>query len=299
MRTGQLSGATPAIYAAPRRVTDLKECAFHHTIEIPGYGLVEAEWDLRDNARAYLGNVEFSGKRVLEVGVANGFLSFFMERQGAEVVGFDHAERHGWDMVPYAGHDYLARMHEYQAGLRRLGNGYWLAHRAFNSTARVVYGGIYEIPTEIGPVDITTFCTALRHVRDPFLLLQRALALTKETVVVTEPLSSQYWMPKLLRRIAPLRRAAEKMRLPLKLYMKVADASMLFLPRYWEGNYFWSWWEFSPEIIKRFIGALGFEDTTVTFHSQRWKDQLAPFFTVVGRRRKPGPVATDDFVAQP
>ncbi len=281
---------TPALYAPPRHVTDLAECAFYHTIDIPSYGVIEGEWDLRGHEQQYLGGVAFSGKRVLEVGVANGFLSFFMERQGANVVGYDRSEQHAWDIVPYAGDDYLTRQREYQASLGRLANGYWLAHRAFNSKARMVYGSVYEIPEGIGSVDIAVLCTALRHVRDPFLLLSRALRLTRQTVVVTESVSERYWLPKALRQIAPLRRAAEKIRLPLKLYTKVADASMLFLPVHQEGNYFWSWWEFNPEIITRFLGILGFEDTTVTFHSERWKGRPVQHFTVVGRRTKPEPI---------
>ncbi|MBV9971725.1 MAG: hypothetical protein JO135_00155, partial [Candidatus Eremiobacteraeota bacterium] len=35
-------------YAEPRTVTNLSDCYFYHTMEIPGYGLVEGQWDLRD-----------------------------------------------------------------------------------------------------------------------------------------------------------------------------------------------------------------------------------------------------------
>jgi predicted nicotinamide N-methyase len=34
----------------------------------------------------YLGNFDFVGKRVLDVGAASGFLTFEMEKRGAEVV---------------------------------------------------------------------------------------------------------------------------------------------------------------------------------------------------------------------
>ena len=30
-----------SVYAEPRTVTDLEECYFYHSMEIPGYGLVE------------------------------------------------------------------------------------------------------------------------------------------------------------------------------------------------------------------------------------------------------------------
>ena len=37
------------IYAVPKIVTELDQCGFYHTMEIPEHGVVEGEWDLRDN----------------------------------------------------------------------------------------------------------------------------------------------------------------------------------------------------------------------------------------------------------
>ena len=71
------------VYAAPRTVTDLNDCNFYHTMDVPGVGRVTGEWDLRAGAREYLGGVPFAGKRVFEMGLASGFLSFFMKREGA------------------------------------------------------------------------------------------------------------------------------------------------------------------------------------------------------------------------
>ena len=80
---------TDGIYAIPRAVTSLQDCYFYHSMEIPGWGEVRGEWDLRGGEAAYLGNVDLKDKRVLELGAASGFLSFYMERQGADVVGYD------------------------------------------------------------------------------------------------------------------------------------------------------------------------------------------------------------------
>ena len=63
-----------AIYASPRVVTRLEDCFFYHSIEIPGYGLVEGPWDLRASIGDYLGGVDLCGKRVLELGTASGFV---------------------------------------------------------------------------------------------------------------------------------------------------------------------------------------------------------------------------------
>jgi 2-polyprenyl-3-methyl-5-hydroxy-6-metoxy-1,4-benzoquinol methylase len=88
------------LYAQPRDVTNLGNCDFYHTMDLPGYGTVEGGWDLRGSVREYLGGVSFTGKRVLDVGKASGFLTFHMESQGAEVVAYDLSEYHGWDVIP-------------------------------------------------------------------------------------------------------------------------------------------------------------------------------------------------------
>src|SRR6201998_1346257 len=94
------------IYATPRTITNIDECFFYHTMDIPGYGHVEGQWDLREGIREYLGAVDLKGKRVLEIGTASGFVCFYMESQGAEVVAYDLSEEHIWDLVPFSQYDY-------------------------------------------------------------------------------------------------------------------------------------------------------------------------------------------------
>src|SRR5262249_36621471 len=134
----------------------------------------------------YLGGVSFAGKRVLDVGTASGCLSFHMEREGAEVVSFDLSDAHCWDTVPYAGTDVLQSNRMSQANLRRINNSYWFCHRAYQSKNRVVYGTVYTIPRDIGPVDVAVYGSILLHLRDPFLALQTGLQLVKDTVIVAD-----------------------------------------------------------------------------------------------------------------
>src|SRR5438046_10691371 len=91
-----------SIYAEPRTVTDLEDCYFYHSMEIPGYGLVEGPWDLRGGVDDYLGGVDLRDKRVLEIGTASGFLCFTMEGRGAEGVASDLSDDHSWDVGPCA-----------------------------------------------------------------------------------------------------------------------------------------------------------------------------------------------------
>ena len=63
------------IFADPLKVEDIGDCSFYHTVELPGYGVINGEWDLRGRVNEYLGNVDFAGQRVLEIGPASGFLN--------------------------------------------------------------------------------------------------------------------------------------------------------------------------------------------------------------------------------
>ena len=127
-----------SVYVEPRTVTDLEECYFYHSMEIPGYGLVEGPWDLRGGVDDYLGNVDLNGKRVLEVGTASGFLCFTMEGRGADVVAYDLSDQQSWDVVPYSQYDHESFDTERREHLRKLNNSWWLAHGAFESSAKVV-----------------------------------------------------------------------------------------------------------------------------------------------------------------
>ena len=260
------------VYAEPRIVTDLAECAFYHTVDLPGYGRVEGQWDLREGARDYLGGIPLAGKRVLEIGTASGFLCFWMERQGADVVAFDLSEDHEWDIVPYAGHDYAELIARRKAHLREINNAWWLSHRAYGSRAKVVYGTVYSIPDEIGLVDVTTFGAVLRHLRDPFLALQNALRLTRETVVVTANPSVRYSLPQLaFGRLKP---------------------AMAFLPDFRKRGPTESWWHLTPDVVKQFIGVLGFEKAEVKYHFQKYRGKRRLLYTVVGTRTRGTPAAS-------
>lgn len=181
-----------SIYATPRVISDLKDCFFYHTMTLPGIGTVEGNWNLNPNIQNYLGNVNFSKKRVLDVGCANGVVSFYMEQQGADVISYDLDKNGDWDMVPFAKWEELMPIaNDRKVIIDKLNNGYWLAHRLFNSKAKVVYGSVYAIPEAIGPVDISVYGSILLHLRDPFLALQRGLRLTRSAVIISEILRGQ------------------------------------------------------------------------------------------------------------
>jgi hypothetical protein len=70
----------------------LDECAFYHATDLPGSVEPDWEWDLRAGIDAYLGGVSFAGERVLEAGPASGFVTAYMDRQGADVLSVELSE---------------------------------------------------------------------------------------------------------------------------------------------------------------------------------------------------------------
>ena len=297
-------------YAAPRVVTRLEDCFFYHTIEIPGHGLVEGPWDLRAGIEDYLGHVPVRGKRVLELGTASGFVCFHMERQGAEVVAYDLSPQHAHlqNVVVFPADDLRQMAAEYSSLIHLVNNAWWFCHRALRSSARVVYGNVYDVPGSIGTVDVATFGCLLLHLRDPFLALSSALRMVRETVIVTEP----FWMPVVLPPPAPslpavsgwrrhLLRLAHRMcgdplwrhevwlrqlEEHLRQYGEHMEAMpiMTLMPDYRRREPKDAWWHLSPLIVREFLGILGFEDSRVRFHDQRHAGGTTPMFTVVARR---------------
>jgi SAM-dependent methyltransferase len=251
-------------YAAPLGVTDISECYYYHTMDVPGHGVVTGEWDLRGGVDEYLGHEDVAGKRVLEIGTASGFVCFEMERRGADVVAYDLSPAQSWDVVPYAGLDLAQEVARRREHILRLNKSWWFNHRAFGSRARVVYGTVYAIPPSIGPIDLCTFGAILLHVRDPFLALQNAAALRPATIVVTE----------LAQRRSPFSLLARPAR----------RRSPLFLPNAVKGEPRDAWWSFAPESISNMLGILGYRTERVVRHAQLYANRRTPMFTVVARR---------------
>lgn len=244
------------IYAEPLPVNDISDCFFYHTIDLPGFGTIDGHWDLRDNIDQYLGNYDFKGKRVLEIGTADGMLCFEMEKRGAQVVAVDLSSDFDWEFVPYSRTDYKNEIQLRKDKVNRLNNAFWLGHKLFNSTAKMVYSPVYHVPLEIGKVDVVTFGAVLLHLHNPFGALQHVLQLATDAVIVTDLFE-----------------------------IKNKDIpSMIFLPNFQTALPAAMWWYLSTAVIQKMAGVLGFTQSTVTIHKQKHFGKEKELFTVVARR---------------
>ncbi len=247
-------------YSAPRPIASADECYFYHTMDVPGHGTIQGEWDLRGSVDKYLGNFDFKGKRVLDVGAASGILSFHIEKQGAEVVSFDLSENFDWDIVPFAENDNDATRSERRSHLRKINNGYWLCHKAFGSNARMVNGVVYDIPQTIGPVDVAVFGSILLHLRDPFLALENAARLTKEAIIVSD--------------LSPYGRLGSKYKKSPRFMPKSADP----------GGINDGWFRLPPLLVQEYLGILGFKQSTLTWNSFKYGERTRLIYTIIAQR---------------
>jgi SAM-dependent methyltransferase len=252
----------------PSQLPDFKECYFYHTMDVPGQGLINGDWDLRNNMGAYLGNVDFKGKRVLDVGTASGCLAFHMEKLGADVVGYDLDKTFPMDVAP-SRYGYQRHSSDHEKYIDAVNKGFWFAHIALGSKATMRYGTVYQMPADIGSVDISVFGSILLHLRDPFLALKNAIRLTKEKCIVAEPI----WQP--------------RQRWIMDLVSRFIGPYQIFAPDYSSSVPQATWWLLTPAIVQKYLAALGFEKSVVTYHEQLFRGTKYPLFTIVAERTQP------------
>jgi SAM-dependent methyltransferase len=230
--------------AAPRDIENLEDCHFYHTLDLPGFGTVEGEWDLRGRFDDYVDGIDLRGKTVLDVGTANGFLTFEAEKRGAkQVVSFDIGDAKYQHLLPFKDglyyQDYEAWRANQSAGYERWKNGYWLAHRLYDSKARAFYGNIYDLPTAAGTFDVAIIGSVLEHLSDQVSALASVARLTKSKLVVVTGL------------------------------LETEDRLAYFIPLADQPKLDYTWWAYSLGTYREVFAMLGFGIDSVKKNSYR------------------------------
>jgi SAM-dependent methyltransferase len=156
---------------------------FYHVMDIPGLGEVGGSWDLRSNLDVYLGRASYAGKIVLDIGAADGFLAFELEKRAARVVSIDLPTDSTPDLFP------LARaVGEAPAapnlvpGLRQ---AFWIGCRAFGSSVRLHESHAGRLDPRLTGFDVALIGNVLQHVSEPIGLVLDVSRRTR-TIVITE-----------------------------------------------------------------------------------------------------------------
>ena len=257
---------TPDLYQTPRTVSSASECDFYHSMDVPGLGVVEGQWDLRDGVDEYLGGYDFERKRVLEIGPATGFLTFHMEKRAREVVAVDlPIDDAFWDFVPYH-HLGLADRKERQNStvhqgfkqhIERIRNGFWYAYEKFESQSKVYYGSPYDLPDELGSFDVAVMSAVLLHTQSPVRTLESCARLVTDSIIITEQHDPS-----------------------------LGDDPVCRLAPTVENETWDTWWTFTPRFFQQYLSVLGFADQKLTLHKQLAHGTLHDMFTVVASRAR-------------
>jgi tRNA (mo5U34)-methyltransferase len=136
--------------------------SWYHTIELPDGTATDGRFDHRPLVRHYGLPDDLSGMRVLDVGTADGFWAFEMERRGAEVFALELPRLSDRDF-PAAARPLIAAQRDTPPGRR-----FQLARAALGSSVELVRMRVYDLdPSALGKFDFVHVGDVLLHLRDP------------------------------------------------------------------------------------------------------------------------------------
>lgn len=215
------------------KATEVSDGKFYHSMDLPGIGEVVGEWDLRGKVDSYLGNEDFQGRSVLDVGTGSGFLTFEIEKRGAaSVVSVEADSVRRIQLLPFLSHpiisDYEGWVQIGEAWLNMQKASYWIAHRAFGSKALAYYGDVYDLPAALGKFDTVVVAQILVHLRDPIAALTSMASRCKDTLIIVEGMIND---PK-----------------PMAEYLPIDAISPASI-----------WWKYSEGLYAQVLKLLGFE----------------------------------------
>lgn len=180
----------PAMSALRDRVADT---SWYHTIDLGGGLVTRGMVDPRGIVSSSGLPKDLAGKRVIDVGTCDGFWAFELERRGAkEVVAIDldsfadyDVPRSKREQIIEGGGDSLA-----DVGLQPVGEGFKLARDVLGSQVKREVVNVYDLsPENVGLFDVSFVGYLLVHLRDPQTALENIFSITRDYVVVVEPIA--------------------------------------------------------------------------------------------------------------
>jgi len=171
--------------SAPKSIDDPRLVGWYHTIDL-GDGLRSTgHYDLRSCVDQHGLPDSLEGKTALDVGTADGFWAFEMERRGADrVVGMDIASLMDFDYLP------TVREKLHAVLTRPLDRHFWFSHALLGSEIEHANCSVYELsPDSVGEFDIVFCGSLLLHLMNPLQALLHIRSVTSEMAVIATQLS--------------------------------------------------------------------------------------------------------------
>lgn len=177
---------------------------WYHTIEVSPGTTTPGWFDLRPIVDL-MPWPDVRGKRCLDVGPWDGFLSFELERRGAsEVVAADIGDPSDWDWpaaVRARGAETLREI----AG-EDPGGGFAIAKRLLGSSVERTETSIYDLsPDTVGEFDVVVCGSLLLHLKDPVRGLEAIRTVCRESFLSAEQISPALTLLSRKRPLAQLR----------------------------------------------------------------------------------------------
>jgi tRNA (mo5U34)-methyltransferase len=146
-----------------------------------------------------------AGKRCLDVGPYDGFLTFELERRGAsEVVAADIASPSEWDWAVLQrekGPEYIAST----AGTDP-GAGFKVARELLGSSVERVEVNVYDLsPERVGEFDVVVCGSLMLHLKDPVRALEAIRSVCREQFLSAEEINPSLALLSRRRPLAKLR----------------------------------------------------------------------------------------------
>jgi O-methyltransferase len=248
----------PTGFFEPRKSVRLEDCEFYHHIAYPNGEEHTGHWDLRGCVEDYLGRLDYSGSKVIEIGPASGYLTFAMEARGANVTAVELSNDYVGDIVPLPGRDPTREEYNRKQLVDRVIKSFWYGHERMNSRATVYYGNARCLPDDIGIFDIGLLGAVMLHSRDPFGMLIACANRVKQRIVIVD--AWHEWMER-------------------------NEPFLRFVPERANRNNNHTWWQISPSSLAQLLGILEFEvETIYRFVGLRSGTHPYPLYSLVARR---------------
>ena len=259
-----------------------KKCRFYHVQEIPGINKPTLGlFDLRKNINQLLGNCKFKNKKVLELGPASGYITFYLESLGAKMTCIDLSiKKDKWDTVPHANKNWKRKQIQGSKELSKVRNAFWFAHKQHKSKAKLIETHINDLPKSTPMQDYGLVATVLLHIQNPFLALQMMSSKVKEKMIISDFIDD-------------MGTVSSKGKIKLSNVSKSISSNYFnnntltkFLPRNDDVNLNYdTWWKLSPLTIVEMMKVLGFEKEKYQEHIQYCNNKPIDMYTIVFKRK--------------